>query len=179
MKLMINLLPPEVVMMEKQASKLSLANRFSIGALLVLVGLTSATFGIRFIQNNVLNEKNQSLVYAQNEVSNLKDKEGYAVLLKKRLDTIEKLSSDNKRVDTFLNVLNLVPSDIQISLISVERDGTVLVSAVSPTTSSIDTFLAVLQDKNRNGDSIQKVELRNLSRGRDGLYRYDINITPK
>ncbi len=166
-------------MLDKQAHKLTWANRVSIFLLVVLVTVTFAVFAVRYVQNNVLNQTNEALSAAESKVTSLKDREGYAVLLKKRLDSIDKLSSDNKKIDSFSTVLALTPPDVQLSLISVEKTGEVHLTSSSPNVKSLDSYLAILQDKTRNNDSIQKIDMQNLSRNKDGLYRYDLVVTPK
>lgn len=178
-KFSINLLPPEVIMMDKQASKLTWANKFSVSALLVLVALTSATFGIRFFQNSAIDQDNQGLVLAQNQITDLKTKEAAAVFLTKRLDSIQALLGDNKKSDMFILISALTPVDTQLSILSVEKNGSMIISASAPTITSIENFLITLQDKNKTTDIVAKIELENLTKSRDGLYRYDLKISPK
>lgn len=178
-KFTINLLPPDVIMMDKQSAKLTWANKFSVSALLVLVALTSATFGIRFFQNSAINSDNQGIVLAQNQIGDLKSKEAAAVFLSKRLNSIQSLLGDNKKGDMFVSISALTPPDTQISIISVEKSGSMIISASAPTVASIESFLITLQDKNKTTDLVSKIDLENLTKSRDGLYRYDLKISPK
>lgn len=178
-KFTINLLPPDIILMDKQATKLTWANKFSVGALLVLVALTSATFGIRFFQNSAIDADNQGVVLAQNQISDLKSKEAAAVFLSKRLNSIQSLLGDNKKSDMFVLISALTPADTQLSVISVEKSGSMIISASAPSIASIDTFLNTLQDKNKTIDVVSKIDLENLTKSRDGLYRYDLKISPK
>ncbi len=177
--LLINLLPPEIIMMDKQAHKLNLANRFSVAMLLGLVALTSAVFGIRFFQNTTISNKNQGIVFAENKISSLKDKEGYAVFLKQRLGSIENLLKDNKKVDIFSILSSLAPVDHQLNLVTVEKNGVMVISGSTASIVSLEGFLATLQSKDKTGDLVSKIEVENLAKGRDGLYRYSLRITPK
>ena len=178
-KFSINLLPDNIIMMDKQASKLTWANKFSVATLLVLVTLTSATFGIRFIQNSAIDKDNNGIVLAQNQISDLKSKEAAAVLLKKRLSSIQALGSDNKKSDLFTHLSSLAPADTQLSLISVGKNGQMVISASVTSIASFENYLSELQNKDKTSDLVAKIELENLTKNRAGLYQYDISITPK
>ena len=179
-KISVNLLPQEILLQKGQRSKLLLINKISIFTLVVLVFFTSATLALRLIQGSALQKSQQSLVYAQDRVTSLKDKEQQIFLLKDRLDSIQSLSDlDVKRREIFNLVVFLTPPDIHILEISVDKDGNMNISLVSPSLSSIGTLVSNLGNQEKNSNLISRVELQGLSIGKDFVYRFSLRIVPK
>ena len=179
-RLAINLLPLEIILSRKQYSKFSLISKISVIALVVLVFLTSATLALRFSQTFDLKKAEQGLAMAEGKVGTLKDREGQLAALKKRLDSINSiLGGDEKRKEIFNLVVYLVPPDIQILEVSVDKNGNMFISLSSSSLSSITTLFDNLGDKEKNSDLISKVDLDGLSLGRDSVYRFSLKIVPK
>lgn len=179
-RIIVNLLPSEILMERKQSYKILLINKISIAALLVLIFFASATFGLRIYQGMEFKNVQDNLVYAEGKVASLQDKEGQLLTLKQRLEQIQKLlEGDNKRKGIFNLLIFLVPSEIQISEMSVDKNGEANISLTSSQISSITTLFSNLSSKEKNGGLISKVELQGLSLGRDGVYRFALRIIPK
>lgn len=178
-KILVNLLPPDVVLMQKEAGKLSLVNKFSIGALLLLVFMTAGTFAIRLVQGSDINQTNQSVVLAESRIADLKDREGYAVVLKNRLNSIENLTTDTRKVNAFNSIVSVAPADAQIALLSLDKDGVLVMTVSSASLNALESMLRNLGEASKGNGLISKVELENLSKGRDGIYRYSLRVYPK
>ncbi len=179
-KLMINLLPLEIILDRKQHFKLIFISKVSIIALLILIFFTSSTLALRFSQTFELKRAEEGLVVAESRVSSLKDKEGQAIALKKRLDSISSiLGGDSLRKAIFNMVIYLVPPNIQVQEVSVDKNGNISIDMSSSSLPSIQTLIDGLGDKEKNSDLISKVDLDGLSLGRDSVYHFSLKIIPK
>lgn len=178
--LLINLLPPEVILGRKQHFKFAFISKISIIVLVALVFLTSTTLALRFSQTFELKKAEQGLVLAEGKVSSQKDKEGQKVTLKKRLDSIEAiLGGDSKRKAIFNMIIFLIPPDIQVLEVDVNKNGNMNLSLSSFSLSAIQTLFDDLGNKEKNSDLISKVDIEGISLGRDSIYRFSLNVTPK
>lgn len=175
----INLLPPETILIAKQSSRFNLINKIFMGVFLIFVFLASATLIIRILQNLNLQKVNTNLVEAQSRVVNLKDKESLAVVLKQRITSIQALKTNNPKVSIFNLISALVPSEITISSISLDRTGNVTLSGSSYSIDILESLVDSLADKEKNLDLIAEVSLDSLSSGHDKLLRFNLKITPK
>lgn len=178
-KVLVNLLPPEVLLQRRQSFKLSLANKLSIVALVSLVFFSSVTLAFRLTQNAQMKNAENDLAFATEKINTLKPREQDAILLKGRLESIQKLiGGDDKRKAIFNLVVYLALPNMQISDVSVDPQGGMNISMISRTLESFDDFLSKLSHKETNSGIIQKVYLESLSMGRDGTYRFTLKITP-
>ncbi|MDO8570490.1 MAG: hypothetical protein Q7R97_02795 [Candidatus Daviesbacteria bacterium] len=178
--LMINLLPQDIILKRKQHSKFALISKISIAVLVVLVFLTSTTLALRFSQALKLKETEQGLVVAEGKINSMTDKEGQLIALKKRLDSISSiLGGDSKRKSIFNMVVYLIPPDIQVLELSVDKSGNMIISLNSSSLLSIQTLFSDLGEKEKNSDLISKVNLEGLSMGRNAVYTFSLKITPK
>lgn len=176
----INLLPPEVILKRKQSFKISLINKLSALALITLIFFTSTTIALRLSQSFTLREQEQGLVRAEEKVSALKGKEGQALILKQRLDSIQQLSlGDAKRKAIFNLVVFLTPPEIQITEASIDKNSAMNLSLVSPSLSSLEVLVANLENPEKNSNMINKVSMEGLSVGKDLSYRFSLKIIPK
>lgn len=178
--LMINLLPLEIILSRKQHSKLSLISKISVASLVVLIFFTSTTLALRFSQTFELKKSEQGLVLAESKVSNLKDQEGQAVALKQRLIAIDAiLGGDAKRKSIFNMVIYLIPADLQVMEVNVDKNGNMNLVLSSASLTSIQTLINNLGDKEKNSDLISKVDLDGMSLGRDSVYNFSLRVVPK
>ena len=65
------------------------------------------------------------------------------------------------------------------ALISVGKNGQMVISDSVTSIASFENYLSELQNKDKTSDLVAKIELENLTKNRAGLYQYDISITPK
>lgn len=178
--LMINLLPSEVILSRKQRSKFALISKISVIVLITLVFLTSTTLALRFSQTFDLKKAEQGLVMAEGKVVTLKDKESQVIALKKRLESIAAiLGGDAKRKAIFNMVIFLIPPDIQVLEVNVDKNGNMNLSLSSSSLLSIQTLVDDLGDSEKNSNLVSKIDLDGLSLGRDSVYRFLLKIVPK
>lgn len=179
-KILVNLLPQEVILERKQSSKLAFLNRLSMVTLIALVFFTSATLTLRIIQSNQLKGAQDDLVLAQTKVTGLKSREDQITALKQRINSIQNImGGDSKRKELFNLLLNLTPMDVQISDIAIDKAGNTILVINSYSLASIDTFLSNLGSKEKNSDLIGKIDLNGLSITANSIYRLDLKLTPK
>lgn len=179
-RLMINLLPLEIILNRKQHFKLKFISKISIIVLLILIFFTSSTLALRFSQTFELKEAEQGLAMAETKVTDLKDKEGQAIALKKRLDSISSiLGSDNLRKAIFNMIIYLVPPNMQVLEVNVGKNGDMNIDLESASLSSIQILIDGLGDKEKNSDLISKVDLDGLSLGKNAVYHFSLKIIPK
>lgn len=176
----INLLPPEMLLKQKQSSKLVFINKLSIFALIALIFFTSIALSFRLTQNFELQKAQKGLVDAKEKISSLKGKEEQILLLKERLGIIQTLSGGDAKIRAIFNlVVHLIPSDLQISEVSVDKTGNMSLSLNSSSLVSLQNFLTDLADREKNSDLIAKVTLEGLSIGKDMVYRLSLKIVLK
>lgn len=176
----INLLPSEIILQRKQSDKVSLVSKLSIGGMILLVFLTSATLALRVSQNMAVKQANANLAYAEGKVSSLKGKEGQVVLLKQRLEDIQSFAGGDAKKKAIFNLLiSLTPSGIQISELSLDNKGVVIVNLESDSLNSINNFLTDLVSPEKNLDLISKIDLDNLALGKNRRYFLSLKITAK
>lgn len=179
-KISVNLLPEEIVLQRKQSSKLLFINKMSVVFLIALVFFASATLALRLSQNIQLENSMEVLARSQSRVTSLKGKEEQVIVLKQRLNSIQNLmGGDIKRRAIFNLIVFLTPPDIQISEMSVDRNGNMGVSFTSSTLSSVDTLISDLGNKEKNLDLISKVDLEGLTLSKDNAFRFALKITGK
>lgn len=176
----VNLLPPEILLQRRQSSKLSFINTLSIVALIVLVFFTSATFALRLSQNLEFKKIETNFARAEEKVTGFKDQEGQIIMLKERLKNIQTLSAGDLKIKNIFNVIiYLIPPEIQISEISISRNGTVNLTINSSSLDSLNTFFSNLENKEKNSDLVAQIYLDGLSIGRDFVYKLSLKIIPK
>jgi hypothetical protein len=175
----INLLPIEVIQQQKQKSKQNLANRFSVGMLVFLVFMTGIVFALRLMQDSSAQNVEDNIAHAQNEIGSLQEREGMLVSLKTKLGSIQGLVNGDSKSVMFSSVLNQSPQDLKLAVLSVEKSGILMISLSSLSVSSIETFLTHLQDPNMVAFKISKIDVDSFSKGKDGVYRVTLKITPE
>lgn len=179
-RITINLLPIEFTRLLKEYSRFYRIQTISISIILFLFFLTSVTIALRIFQSQQIQIAQAGLSQYSEKVSNLAPKEASLVILKNRLDTLDKVSGfPSKQRAVYNLVANLLPASITVSSISVDRNGEMSLTLVSQVFGDFDVFLSSLTDKETNEDKISKVSIDSLSRARDGIYRANIKVTPK
>lgn len=177
--LSINLLPPENILAGKRDAKILLANRIGLWLFVALIFFTSVTLSLRILQNLKLKQLTGNVAEAQTKVISLKDKEGAAVLLKQRLSLIESLRTDSNKLALFNLFIGLAPADVVITSTSINRSGDLEVSAIASSLTSVEQLFNGLNNPERTSNLVSRVDLSSFSLGRDGGYRFTVNISSK
>lgn len=177
-RLSLNLLPPEILLERKQGEKLKVINNISLALLLSLVLMSSTVLFLKVNQKNTLEQTKDRLGIASKKIESLKDSESKTILLKNRLTEIDKLAGiDTKRKALFNLVIGLTPQDLQISMVSLDKNGNMTLVVNSQSLSAVDQFITKISAK-ENAELIKKLDLGSFSLGRDGVFRLDLKITP-
>lgn len=176
----INLLPQELAVEEKKRAKFLKVQAFGVATILLLIFLASLTIALRILQSQNIRQVQANLSQTEEKISDLKDRQVSLFILKDRLTTIEKfLGVPSKQSSIYQLINKLLPSQVIVSSMSVDRAGEVLIVAVVPETDILDNLITSLLSKERNEDKISQVNIENLNRGRDGIYRISLKVKPK
>ena len=179
-RISINLLPTEFITQELKSGKFYKVQAIGVAVILGMIFLTSVTIALRILQSRNIVLVQARLVEAQQRVSDLKSTQASLVLLKDRLKVVNQyLGTPSKQTSMYDLIDKLVPSEVFINAIIVDRNGEVQVVASLPDSQTLDNLITSLTAKESNQDIIKEVGVGSLNRGRDGLYRISLKITPK
>ncbi len=179
-KILINLLPPEIIMRRKHNAKISLLNKVSIAALVVLIFFTSATISLRVSQSLQLKKSQSDLVYAQGQVNSLSQKGAQTALIKQKIEEIQQeLGTDSKLKKSFNVITSMMPVSFKIYDMAIDRNGNINISLSSPSIFDIDSFFNDLMDPSKNGGIVSNVKLDGISWAPDSTYKFSIKILAK
>lgn len=179
-KISINLLPAEFLAEETKKGKFYKVQKVGIALVLFTVFISMLTFSLRIFQSNSIKSAQITTANAEGKVTALSSRQAQLSLLKNRLEKINlHLGISSKQVEMYNLLDSLIPPEITIGTISVGREGNVLVSAVTSDFNSIDAMFSNLLNKEKNEGKISKVLVENISRGRDGTYRFSFTVEAK
>lgn len=179
-KIAIDLLPLEYREQQLKGIKFIKIQSIGVATILIMVFLSSLTIALRILQSqNILQIQNR-ITQSEQRVSDQKNNEAALFLLKNRLATINQyIDVPSKQSEIYKLVTQLIPPSVILSAFSVDKSGEVLIVAVAPDSTSVDSLVNNLTDKSSNQDKISQVSLENINSGRDGVYRLSLKIKPK
>lgn len=179
-KISINLLPLEYAAEEIKKAKFYKVQLLGVAAILLVVFFASLTVALRILQSQNLRQVQAALSQEEEKVSQLKDRQAALLVIKNRLSTINQyLGVTSKQVSTY-NLLNqLLPSQLGISSLSVNRSGDAFVVALAPDSFTLDKLVSNLISKEDSAQKILQVSIDTLTRGKDGIYRISFKIKMK
>jgi hypothetical protein len=175
---LINLLPPELLAENKKKTQVSLANQFSVVALVILVAVTSAALALRLLQAQKLQAVNTSVAQAEQEISGQKDKEGYVITIKDRLSSIREILKGGGKQAVFGYVLGNLTPELRVSSASVDKEGNMSLILTVTSLDALDVFLDALAQADQD-PKISTVQLDSLARTKDGGYQLSLSIASK
>lgn len=176
----IDLLPSEFRVEEVKKAKFLKVQTIGIGAILLVVFLSSLIIALRILQSQRIAKIQSNLTQLENRTTNLKDVQASIILLKNRLSSIaELLGISSTQAQMYKLVEGLVPPSVVISSISVSKDGHVLILAITSSSSSIDELINKLISKESNDGKVGSLSLESINRGKDGIYRINFKVSPK
>lgn len=179
-KLSINLLPKEFTQEQVKRAKFYKVQLLGVAVILLMTFLASVTVALRILQSHHMGLLEAKLAEEEGRINNLKDRQASLLIIKNRLVTIDKyLGSNSNQADIYKLIDDLLPSQVSVTSLSVDRLGQVLLSAVVSDAQSVDDFISDLVDKEKNQQKVTQVSIDSLNRGRDGFYRLGIRIKPK
>ncbi len=176
----IDLLPAEFKQAQIKNSKFYKIQSIGIAIIGIIAFLACLMVALRLLQSQKIVQLQSRASEAEQKVSSLKTSQGYLLLLKNRLDTINQYLGTPSKISAVYDLIErLLPPDVSISTISVSRDGEVSILATSSNPNSLDLFLSTLLSKDSSNGQIKQVNMDNLSRGKDGIYRLTVTIKQK
>lgn len=173
----INLLPVEFATKQVRQKKFYKVQVVSIAALLIMAFMASITVALRVLQSQNLTSAQTRLAQAEDEVLNLKSKEAAVVVLKNRLDAINRVHGvSSKQLTAYSLIDGLLPQDIPINSLSIDVNGNILLSFTVSSPEVLDNLMTSLTSKDRNFNLVDQVEVESVARSRDGLLRVSLKI---
>lgn len=178
-KIAINLLPPEYKAAEVKTAKFYKVQAISVAAVLVVVFLASLSLALRILQNQNIKVAQANLTDQEEKVSQLKGRQASLFVLKNRLTSIsEYLATTSVQAQTYRLLNKLLPPQIAINSLAVDRSGIALIVAVAQDPLSLDTLVSNLISKEAEGQ-FGEVSIESLNRGKDGIFRLSFKVKPK
>lgn len=179
MKSSINLLPNEYAVTAKQQKKFSLVRTISILAILVLFLIGSVIVALRVIQTQNITTAKGNIQKLEGQITQFKDKEATLFVLKNRLSNISRvLALPSKQLEMYKYAQENLPGEITITSITSDRSGSLGLSAMVPDTNTLERTIDSLTNQ-AAFEAIKRIEIDNLARGRDGIYRINLRVVPK
>lgn len=176
-KLSINLLPVEYTQVYASTERFRKIQSTGIGILVLLIFLSTLTFVLNWLQNSNILQANTNLQAKERQVSQFKSQEESLVLLKDRLNTLQKISTTPSRSNAMYNLIaTLMPASLIPTLIVTDTVGNISLTLITSNSTDVDNFVSDLVNPQRNNSLVEKVEVDNLSRGKDGVYRINLKI---
>jgi Tfp pilus assembly protein PilN len=175
----INLLPEIEVSVRKQTQKNQLIKTISISTLLLLFFLSSLILTLRVLQTRTITRIQSEAFASEQQIEGLKDKESILVLLKDRLDQIEKISGvPSKQREMYEQVVNKLPASISYSAIAIDAGGNLSLAVVAPSQAELTNLFKVLESE-ETFEKVANISVESLSRGKDNSYRASLEISSK
>lgn len=179
-KISINLLPPEFNAEQIKRTKFYKIQAVGVIVILVMTFLASISVALRILQTQNINEVKAQLSQEEQKIENLKDRQASLLILKNRLATINSYLGVSSQQAAIFNLINqLLPTSVSVTSLSVDRLGSVLISAVVPDSLTLDETISSLISEEVNQGKISGVAIESLNRGKDGIYRLSIKVKPK
>lgn len=178
-KIQINLLPVEFIAQEAKKGKFYKVQAIGILVILFMIFLSIVTVSLRVFQSNSIKSAEVKVANAKSKVESLSSRQSQLILLKDRLDAINKhLGASSKEVELYNLVEKLIPPSVSVGTISV-GNGKVLINASATDFNLLDGMFSDLISKEKNEDKISKILVENISRGRDSNFRLSLTIEGK
>lgn len=180
MKLSINLLPNDVIMLEKSHARQAMFNQLSIAIVACMVFFTGIVFILKLSQQAQLSKANQDLTQAQGQLASLKNQAGIIQTLKKRLDKIASFDGQESKGLTWIALVNgIKPVSITTNHLGINIDGKLSYSGESSGSADLTTFFNNLTNPKLTEDRVGRISLETLSRSANDKYKFDLNMDLK
>lgn len=178
-KISINLLPLEFKIEENKRTKFYKIQSIGIAIILLMIFLSSLTVALRILQSQKISQIQKSLSQTEQKISGFKETQASLLLLKNRLTTINQyLGVPSKQSQLYKLITDLLPSSVNINSISINKSGEISAVALTDNEEVLDQLIADLTSTKKNENKISSISIENLSRGRDGTYRFSFKIKP-
>ncbi len=179
MKASINLLPSEYAVSEKQQQKFARVQTLSVTFIMILFLVTSVLVALRIIQSKDILDQEDRIKQLEAQIGQSKDKEAALFVLKNRLTSISKIvKSPSKQLVNYQYAEQKLPQEITITSVSADRGGSLALAMLVPDVNSLETAIGVLTDPSAF-EKFKQVDVENLARSQDGIYKVSLRIVPK
>lgn len=176
MNISINLLPEEFRSREIKREKFYKIQALGIIAILTTAFFASLTLALRVLQNQNIGLIRASVSSEENRIEGLKTKQASLFFLKDRLSKISQyLDKPSRQNQTFQSLSSLIPPQIAVSSLAVDRAGSALIVASAASIGALDNLFTSLLGED---SKFAKISIESLSRGRDNFFRVSFKITP-
>lgn len=140
-KIQINLLPSEVVLLEKDIEKRALAIRASVAILVIVTILSLTALVIRLTQKISLTTNKHQLDLVTEKVQALKEQEGVVSILKQRVNSISGiLGETSKQEKAFKTLIDIFPKNIKLLSMSIDKTGKLDLNCETENITDLDDF---------------------------------------
>lgn len=178
-KILINLLPPEIAIQEKQINKKNWVIKITSLVIVLVIAITSVALGFSVVKTSEEQQSLQELEKARSEIASLNNQEGYLNLIKQKLTKISTLKDlDTSQISALNLISNLIPEGIQLASLSVGKNSQVTISGQSGNIEVLNSFFNNLTNEEKNNGKISKVAVGNLSATRD-KFKFDLTLSLK
>ena len=176
-KISINLLPAEFLQEEGKRTKFYKIQAIGIFVILLMVFFSSLSVALRILQSQSVKNVQIRVTAAEERIGQLKDTQASLILLKNRLSAInEYLNKPSAQAQLYAILGKIIPSNVGISSISIDKSGQAQVLASVPDSSTLDNLISSLVNTETNGGKIEEVSMDTVSRGKDGDYRINFRL---
>lgn len=176
----INLLPAEFRTEEIKRAKFLRIQTLGMSVILLMIFLTSLTLALRILQSQRISQIQANLTQSEQKISSLKTTQASLLLLKDRLTTISQyLEIPSRQSQSYTLITQLFPSGVSINSISVDNAAEATILALAPDSSTLDSLITNLTQKDINQDKISRIEFESINRGIQGFYRLNLRVRTK
>lgn len=177
-QILINLLPVDIEAKNKQRSREKLVIRISIVILSLTVGLTAVVLFLILTQKISININEEHILKLKTDISNYRQPEGLAFVLKSRLDNINAIKSkETQHYQAFNLITALLPQDVRLISFSSNKGGILVISGETRSTKSLQTFFGNLTNQSTHENKITGTKIDNLVRAADATIKFDLTVT--
>lgn len=176
-KIAVDLLPLEYRQQNLENAKFYKIQKIGITVILLMFFVSSITFTLGILQSQNIQIIQKGIAASEAKITELKGREQSLNLLKNRLTVIDQnLGVPSSQTQSYQLVTNLLPKEVSLVSISVNKSAEVLAQVSVPDVETLEKLIGNLTSRETNEDKISHLSLENIQRGRDGIYRLSLKI---
>lgn len=179
-KISINLLPVELRVETVAEARKTVILRLSIFSLVLMLLVTSAVLGFRFIQSTQNQRLAAQIRQVKEKINSLAEREQLSVILRQRLSGINSLiSQDTPQSASFNLVSTLTPPQVRIINFNADKGGKVLLDGETNELTALNKLFDNLTDPKKHEGRIASTRVESLSRSGQDRIKFALVITLK
>lgn len=173
----INLLPVELAVVKKQQERKTLVVKISTIILAATVLLTALVLVLGITQNFNIDRLETQIKSSREKITQHKDREGLAYVLRKRIDAISGISKTDTTHALTLNLItNLLPADVKMLNFNNNKKGQMLFSGETNSSRSLQTFFDNLNNPSSHEGRILGTRIESLTLAGGSNIKFDLTI---